>query len=466
MSLGAESAPARPGPPPGVPRREVVLTLVVAGIILSNLIAIAFALPAVRLVGGALVGVLVAMQWRLIPAGIQRMGGILLAITAGILFLVPDPLLVLEQGLRSTISFLSIVASVSLLGARAGSSPAVNRVGVALAETANARAYGPIAVIAHLVAAGLSLAGTAVLMTCAARALPERGDPAQKLAFSAILRSFCLAIGWTPMMGNMALFLTIYELSWLDVLPMNLTVSASMLIAFILWERLRRGRVRRGPLPRDLPRVFALVAVALVAVVPVLVIAGRLTGLPTAAIIVLSAAPGAMLWAWAERHPTTGGPVRQVGRDALVRFPSFAGEALLFLGAGLSSSAIAAVVPPDVAAGLGGLLHGSAGLFFLLVAAGIAVPAFFGLHPALPALLILSVLTPEVLGIAPVTHFCALLTGWGLANMVAPFTVIGLMASRNTGEPPYRVMLGWNLGAFAVGAPVGAGVVELLSRLA
>lgn len=453
------------GPAPRTPRREVLLALVVAGIIISNLVAVAWALPAARLVGGAFAAVLIAAQWRLVPGGVKRTGGAMLAVSLVILAVVEDPLLVLEQGLRSTVSFLSIVAAVSLLGARAGSSPAVNRVGLTLAETARQRAYGPIAVIAHLVSAGLSLAGTAVMMSCAGRALPHRDDPAQRLAFSAIVRSFCLAIAWTPMMGNMALLLAIYDLEWLDVLPVNLGMSTVMLCAFILYERARRGRAAAGPLPPGLGHAFAMVAIALLTVVPVLVIAGKLTGLPVSAIIVLAAAPGAALWAWAERHPTEGGPVAQVGRDAVIRFPSFAGEALLFLGAGLSSSAIAAIIPGDVAAGLGWVMGGSAGVFFLFTCLAISLTCFLGLHPALPALLIVNVLTPEVLGLSPVLHMAALLTGWSLANMVAPFTVIGLMTSRATGRPPHRVMIGWNLASACVVAPVGAVAMEVISRL-
>ncbi|OWU86405.1 hypothetical protein ATO6_06205 [Oceanicola sp. 22II-s10i] len=446
--------------------RNVALTLAVIGIMLSATASSAGYPPEVRLAGGGLAFALVIAQWGKIPMGIRMMGGLMVAVAAVILCFDPEPVLTIERGLRSTISFLSLVAAVSLLGARSEASPSVNGIGITLARTAQAGAYAPIAIISHLVASGLSLAGTAVLMASAAQALPPgRDDVAQKLAFSALLRGFCCAICWTPMMGNMALLLAIYDLPWLSVLPINMSATATLIAGGILFEWLRRGRTRAGKLPPELWGVLLKVVLALAVNVPVLVIISRAIDLPIAGIIILLAAPAAMLWAWIERHPAPGGPPRQVGRDAVRRFPGFAGEALLFLGAGLSSAAIAVVVPEDVVRLAGQLLLGSPGLFFLFCLLSIGGLALIGIHPALPALLIATVLSPDAIGLSAKAHFASLLSAWGLANTLGPFTISGLMTARASGRTPQRVTVGWNLGMVLFTAPIGAVALEILLRL-
>ncbi len=467
MTTTPDRATAVASPPPSWDRRRnAVLACVMVGIMATSVLSSAGVTPAIRLIGGGLAIVLVLAQWAKISNGIRWTGTLMLITGAIATIFAPEPLMVIERGLLSTVSFLSIVAAVSLLGARAESSAAVSQIGETLAQVARQGAYGPIAIISHLVASGLSLAGTAVLMSTAARALPADDDPAaQRLAFSAILRGFCCAIAWTPMMGNMALMLTIYNLTWLDVAPINLTAALSVIGAGVVYERIRRGPNTSGPLPRDLKVVFLKVLLALCTVVPFLVILGRGTGLPIAPLIVILAAPAAMLWAWGEGHVTTLSPAGLVMRDAVARFPAFSGEALLFLGAGLASSAIAGLVPASLAQSVGGLMLGSPGILLLFSVIAISGPAIIGIHPALPALIIATTLSPEATGMPAISHFAAVLTGWGLSNILGPFTVSGLMTARSAGRSAHRVTIGWNLSAVIFVTPFAALAIEVLTRV-
>ncbi|MDF1855310.1 hypothetical protein [Pseudooceanicola sp.] len=446
--------------------RAILATLLMVSIMATSVAVAAGADGPVLLAGGLSTALFVLLRAHSIPGNVWRTGGAMLVIAAVVLGFAEDPQAVAERGLRTTVAFLSIISAVSLLGARAEASQSVRAVGKKLGAAARQGRYGPVAYLSQLMAGGLSLAGITVLSSAVAGDLGEDGSEAQKrLAFSAILRGFCGAIAWTPMMGNMALMLAIYGLDWPQILPLNLSMSLAMVTLSVLFEASRRDRIKRGPLPEGFAAMAARLFLVLTLVVPVMLGATALLGLPVSGIIVLLSSFAAMLWAWVEGHPRDVAPPLLVLRDARDRFPGFASEALLFLGAGLASSAVAGVIPTDVAAIAGGLMLGSAGLFFLFCVTVIGGTAIAGLHPALVALLLAHTLPPATTGIDPQAHFAGLMLAWGLTTTVGPFTIIGLMLSRIIGRSSTTVTVGWNLGLVLAIAPATALLLELLARL-
>jgi len=463
---GARIRQAEPGagsePRPSV--RRIAITLLMVVVMVCNVALTAGAPQHTVLIAGACLALLCAMEYPRIAPGMRRTGTAMCVAAAIVLALTPEPLFALERGLRSSIAFVSLVAAVSILGARAVESGFVRRIGNDLGSVAAQGRYAPLAGVAAAVGSGLSLAGVAVLTSSLSR---DETSPAEmRLACSAILRGFCTAICWTPMMGNSALLLAIYGgMDWPDIaLPCGL-IALSMVSSGILFERLRRGPGERASGPLPIGSLILRSALMLVVAVPILLLASRALGLPIGPTIVVMAVPVAMVWALIERHARPARVPGRVASDALARFPNFGGEALLFLGAGVASSAIATFVPEGLVAAVGGWLLGSAGLFCLAASLVMGGLTMVGLHPVLTALLIATALPPEGLGVPVTGHFAALLGAWGLATSVGPFTIVGLMVARVAGRPSPEVTVGWNLPFFLFTAPCMALAVEALVRL-
>ncbi len=423
-------------------RLPVFVALSAIGVIAAASVAHALGGPdALAAVVLAAAVALIASQFTRIPLNIRITCALLFALAALLTPLVAAPLDALVRGSFIAGVLVALLAAVQLLARSALRTRPVQQIGDALLTQPATRRYLAFTVAGQAMAAMLSLAGSNVLFAIAARS-PVQG--AARLAmFSAITRGFSAAIFWSPIFGNMAILLALYpSLHWVDVFLPGFALAQLSVLVGLLLDRHRRKHAPaeaapQAPVPAASPLAArmlgrtALLAALLVAALAALSMA--LSVSITVAIVVIG--PLAAFALTALRLPAPGrlhAAWRQMAHDAS-HLPATASEALLFLTAGIAGTMIAAAVPATWIAALGHLVAGLPIAGFLLVMLMVVGLSTVGVHPVLAGIFVANAFTPQALGLPALPHFCAVLTGWGLAASATPFSILNLTASRHAG---------------------------------
>ena len=126
------------------------------------------------------------------------------------------------------------------------------------------------------------------------------------------------------------------------------------------------------------------------------------------------------------------------GQIALFMMAGFFGKALSVSGAG---KLIAGCIPESLAAWPVLMI---AVLMLVLI-----LPSLAGIHPAATGSALLGALTPAAVGLPPYSFALAILVGWLLTIMVAPYSASALIFSGLTGKSNYHCSIGINW-AFAL----------------
>lgn len=400
-----------------------------------------------------------ALEGRHASASVRRTSLVLAAITVCLLPWIDAPLQALQRGVRIGGLIASLLVTVNLLSRVALRMDRVRAVVGGLYRLPVQRRYMALTVASQFFGGLLGLAGIAMMMEMAAREADM--DGVQKLsAFSAIARGYAAVSLWSPIYSNMGIALALYGgLDWVGVLPYVLAVSVLLMGLGLLVERWG-GRptpaapAASGPvLPVQHEGTLAQLALALPVLAAMLcflgfmVVASRLLALPIASVIIASTPVAAWLLSVALSPP--GGQrlargTRMLGTDFL-GFRIMVGEVMMFFASGCAGTVIASAIPPAWTGSVGHWVGGSPMLGCLFVTGTIVLLSATAIHPMLSAVLVGSSFSPMLLGLPVVAHLCALLTGWGLAIIVTPFSVLSLMASRHSGIPILTISVRANL---------------------
>jgi hypothetical protein len=157
----------------------------------------------------------------------------------------------------------------------------------------------------------------------------------------------------------------------------------------------------------------------------------------------------------------TEGP-RKLGEDAL-NFSKLSSEAIIFAAAGCAGTIMADAFPAawilEVSSAFGGNMF--LGIAFLMLS--IMLMGLAGIHPILLAVFMASTITPQALSLPPLTHFAAILTGWGLSASINPYSLVSMTAGRYAGTSFYQISLGKNWFFALANVLVIACILTLLS---
>lgn len=405
-----------------------------------------------------------------VPRGIRRVALVLTAIAIVVWPLGGAGLHSLERGLYIGAMISSVMACVSLLARAARHSPALGILSGHLLQQGYRRRYVLLALASQVLPCMLGFAGVHLLLGVAQRG--SHANEAQRLAmFTVVSRSFSAATLWSPTFGNMVILLALYpELRWAHVLPVGLGLAAFIiLLSMAVDRRVLRDAGPDAPPPPAPPGVLRAAAAFLVAMVvffvAVMAVAGSLH-LPVSAGISLLAPAVALglhyRFAGPGRSPAIA--ARRVLADAR-DLRVFAPEVLLFMAAGCGGTVIADTIPREWIGAVAGVVAGFALLAILALIASVVALSLIGVHPVLSAVLLASTFTPAALGLPPLIHVCTLLAGWGLATIVAPFSMTNMTASRYAGIGLVQYGITQNGRFAAVGALVLAIVLAALTAL-
>ena len=391
------------------------------------------------------------VQHRHIAGGIRRTSLALGSLTGLAILMIDQPISALEKGVRIGALIASLLISVSLMSKASLRVPHMRKVMTDLYAIPRGQRPLALGVGAQFLGGFLGLAGLTMMMDMAARR--EHLSSREKMTdFSAISRGYAALALWSPMYSNMSIVLTMYEnITWTDVLPYALTISAIFIGLGALIEKIASRRDKPEPISD------ASIAVVLQDSLPIIGLMLCFLGIMVwgssslhtsiSAIIIVCMPVLAWLlnvWQPSDRSERWRSGSRQLLQD-LIGQGAIAGEVLLFLVSGCAGTVISQAIPVNLIAPIAQLTAGSPAGSCLLVMVAIVILSGTSMHPMLCAVLVGSSLTPELLKLPSLAHLCAVLVGWGLAIIVTPFSVLSMMAARFSGIPILTVSLRANL---------------------
>lgn len=433
-------------------------TLSAALFIAICILTILDALFGIRNAGWTAVGLMVTylvLEFASISTLQRTVGMILVLIGAGAGLASGDTVGTLLDGLRRTLPFLLLFASVAWLQAPAGKSDSLLAVREAALNQPPGRRFAYIGLSGHFLGVAFNLAGLSLLTPMVGRNTP-RG--LRHRLGRAMAQGFAAGTAWSPFyVGTAVILASVPGVRWIEVAPAGFLL-AMMLVGWSwtfdrLFLRPRATdpssalpdamRVRSHLLDGATLRRIALLLGTLFGLT-ILLVDGLGLSIPVSLAIV--APPFALVW-WAIIHrgdATAPRPSRDLVATVVQKLPDLRGEVLLFAGANIMGVGVAAMIDRDAAVGLLSALAFTEAAMVPFLMASMAVTSILGLHPVVFVVLVTAVFTPEALGVAPPILALAMMTMWGQGTNCSPFSATCLYLARITGESSWTVAWRWN----------------------
>lgn len=400
-----------------------------------------------------------------VKVGIQRTSGVLLLLMLLLLPLLDSPVQALEKGLRIGALIASLLIAVGMLSRASLRVGRVRNLMVQLFQLPVQQRPLALGVASQFFGGLLGLAGLAAMMDIASQR-DSVAEVEKSADFGAISRGYAALSLWSPMYSNMSIVLGMYgDVRWIQVLPLAFLVSLFLIALGVVLEALNRLKypVREGSAISALSvlRESVPVVLTMLCFVALMVCCSEALNLPISALII----SGAPLVAWAlnvacgtEIQHRWKFAVRTMRQD-LIQQRLIAGEVMLFIASGCAGVVLSQAIPVEWAAAVAQLAGNSVYLSVLLLIMGIVLLSGAAIHPMLSAIVVGTMLSPDLLELPSLLHVCAVLIGWGLAITVTPFSVISLMAARFSGMSVIEISLKNN--AVYLVCAVGIAVVVL-----
>lgn len=425
----------------------------------------------------AALSLLIASGFRNINQKLRNTAMILLVAGMATFPFAKDPVAALQRGVFIAGMLVSLTASVMLIARCAVQSHRIQMIGGALRERQGKARMFSFSFASQFFSGILGLAGANLMFVMAAP--PNEEKSAMRTAgVVSVVRGFAAASCWSPVFGNMAILLALYpSLHWAEVFPVGLAVGQITLIVGLLTMRAlpstdaaSDGASATAPAKaatsiRDLIGMALPVMLVLLGFLGVVLLISRTLQIIISAAIIMLGPLVSLLF-----HAGTGNAGERLRNgvrglaDSMRLYPALASEAILFLSAGMAGSLMADAFPAQWVAAIANLLGGYPFLGLAFLVLGIMVAALAGVHPMLSAVFLASTITPDVLGLPPITHMAAILAGWGLSASVTPFSVVSLTASRYAGVGLYDISLRKNSGYALCSAVIVCALLALYIR--
>lgn len=445
-----------------LPHEGVALAVLVVATLVGNLLSI----PAAGFLIAVGAAVLVLPRHRTISGHVKWSCFVLTALALALIWRLDAPFEVLGKGILVSGSLISLIAVVQLFAISSTDARTLALVRTILLHQAPVRRYPIFNVASQGMSAALNLAGTRMVFSVL-EGSGLRANEHRELLF-ATTRGFSAAIFWSPMFGNMAVLLALHPyVAWYEVAPLGfLMAQLTVVIGSVMNYMQNAGSVPAWRASDDVgvPALSELrIPVLLLGLLMCFIAAAAYmmqTSVVTAIVLTL---PFASLLSNLMSRRQASSQSRGGWRGTTEKFPPLATECLVFLTAGLAGTVIIAAIPQDVITLSSSAVSGVPALTVPLLMCSIIGLAIVGIHPILAGTLVSSVFTPSALALPSLLYCCAVLSGWGLASTVAPFSLVNLLAGRQGRLSVFEVSLRGN-GAYALVCFVAiAGFLVLIS---
>lgn len=383
------------------------------------------------------------------------------------------------DGLRRTLPFLLLFASVTWLQGPASRSPSLLTVREIAIRQPSGRRFAVIALAAHFLGVAFNLAGLSLLTPMVGGDTPK---PLRERLGRAMIQGFAAGTAWSPFyVGTAVILSAVPGVRWLEVAPLGIALSLLIIGCSWAFDRLflRAAAQRemneepkeRGPAPPFTARHAASIAILLGTLfgITILLVEGLRLSIPVSLAIV--APPFSLAWAIAlagKRLPVSPGDEHQLNASersgfallgqVFAKIPDLRGETMLFAGANVLGVGIASALDPDLVAQWVTSVTPNPIITIPALMAAMMLTSVIGLHPVVFVVLVTSILPPEALGVAPPVAAMAMMCLWGQGTNASPFSATCLFMSRITGDSNWRIAWRWN-------APFSMTVAMLLAAI-
>lgn len=382
----------------------------------------------------------------LIAAALLTGTGLIAGYVAG------DTVGTLLKGAERTLPFLLLFGGVLCLRIPANVSPALLGFRDTVVSQPAGRRFFMATVSAHFLTIIFNLAGI-TLLSSLIRPGTEAG--LQKRLGRALSQGLASATCWAPFfVAVVVIYSVLPTVRWSVIAPYGLALSAILLSWSWFVDRVfvRPGTpsattaVKHPEYSQPLAGRTSINLLSIMCVLMaafVIAIAGAGMTVPVAMAII--APPFAFVWLRIiARNPRPDTPNIPNMKTILGEVPGLRNEATLFCAANILAGGIGAAVAQE---SIGTRALSLVGDPFLLLAVLVvlhgAVNAM-GVHPVVPAILIPTLLPPDVIGIPPEIMALAMLAMWGQGAAVSPFSATAFVLARLSGCSNWTTSWGWN----------------------
>lgn len=407
---------------------------------------------------------LIALSLAVIGLGVASSRGLLLDI--------------MWQGSRSTLVFMLLFASVTLLQYPAVHSPAMTVVRRVIGGLSPGRRYLWLTLASHFLSAVTNFAGFSLLSSFI---VGNRDPDVNRRLSLALTRGFTIASTWSPFFLGMAVVVSVMpHLRWIDIAVPGLLLGVVLTLLGFAMDRIetRHGLApieadtpSAPPLPKAERRAGLLRIVALsVGLVVAVAAFNAVTGVQMSATIAIVVAVFSLVWLAALRRRDVrgedGAPLgrRAYGASLADSVSTLRGIAVLFIGANMFGQGIASALDGhmlvDAAAAIG--ISGVLWVPFLLVV--IAIGSSLGLHTVILIVVFGHTLPIGALGISEQTLALVFLTSWGIGGVLSPLSNITLYVAQILGISSWTYAWRDN-GPFCAASIVVASIVIIAFQL-
>lgn len=257
--------------------------------------------------------------------------------------------------------------------------------------------------------------------------------PFDEVRLKALSRGFVMAFMWSPYFISMALVLSYFEVSWLQLFPIGLAITVIMM-GLGFWNERRKSRPipeassikSTVPLKLAKRKVFEL-ALILLAVTAMILVIENLTELSVLTIVPLAAIAVSFVWSLLLGTPRE--LIENLQGYASGKIASMGNELSIFIMAGAFGTALLNNGADDWIRYLLESLNITHVLLLLPVLAVLmAIPSWIGIHPIITATILAITLSNSPLFAEDHLYLgVGIFASWMLAILTSPFSGLNLL---------------------------------------
>ena len=353
---------------------------------------------------------------------------------------------IIYHGLKKTLLFLLLFASVSWLQVPSSHSPSLLCIRQTVLHQTPGRRFGVLIIVSHFLAATFNLASLSLLSPMLARTTDQT---TKKRLARAMAQGFGAATCWSPFfVGTVVVLAAVPEARWIDVAPFGLGIALVFLTFGWINDRVFSSQ-KKNPQEQDFAQAEFRTrdVIKAVSILGSLFLSVALLGkglswsIPIALAIV--APCFAIFWSFLIYMKTDrNGPIQTI-QTVISGYSSLRGEVLLFSGANIFGASFSEFISTHkFALGLELLSTPIISISIVILFFGFLCAA--GLHPIITVVLITSVMTPEMMGISPLLLAIILMAMWGQGTNSSPFSATILYLSRYVSQSIWTIAWCWN----------------------
>ncbi|NVK19946.1 MAG: hypothetical protein HWE30_14700 [Methylocystaceae bacterium] len=387
------------------------------------------------------------LEFRSIGRLPKIIGSSLLILGAGLAFYEHSLVDLIHTGLRKTLPFLLLFASVTWLQAPSSYSPSLLNVRRYVVNQPSGRRFLFLSFAAHLLGAAFNLASFSLLSPM----IKHVNDPNTK---SRLVRAMSFGFGtatcWSPFfVGTVIVLSLVPKAPWTDVAPYGISIGLVLLLLGWMFDRIYFRKNHEAYQATATPARFQITPFLKTLLVLSLLFASVILVSETLhwkiSISLAVVAPiFSLIWLLTIstkeklRVPTI------IYEDIFKNFRSLRGETFLFMSAnifGVCFSSFIQHTPLDIQDTLASL---SPHVTLILIMVSFLFTSAIGLHPVIYVVVLTSILSPENTGIPPLIFALCLISMWGQGTNISPLSATVIYLSGVTKQSNFKIAWRWH----------------------